>query len=77
MVAMANRKVNEKSKGAQKRQMLIYLPEETVTAVKIAGVEDRTPVSAIAEEAINAWLLRRQKKIERKIKPALTTREGL
>ena len=58
-----------RSKGSQKRQMLVYLPGETVTAVKIAGVEDRSSVSSIVEEAVNAWLDKRKKNLDRKLKP--------
>ena len=59
----------ERSKGPQKRQMLVYLPDDTITAVKIAGVEDRSSASSIVEEAVNAWLEKRQKRIDRKLKP--------
>jgi hypothetical protein len=58
------------TKAKPKRQMLVYLPEETVTAIKIAGVEDRESVSSIIERLVEGWLRRRKAQSERKQKSA-------
>jgi len=66
---MAGRKTAAKNKKSMKRQMLVYLPPETITALKIAAVEDGGSVSAIVEELANAWLERRRTRADRKAKP--------
>jgi hypothetical protein len=66
---MANREKNVKSKTPGKQQMLVYLPPDTVTALKIAGVEDGVPVTAIIEDLATKWLARRRKRLEGKAKP--------
>jgi len=68
MVTMASRKNDVKDKPPRKRQMLVYLPTDTITALKIAGVEDGVPVTAIIEELATRWLARRRTRLERKTK---------
>jgi hypothetical protein len=65
---MASRKTAVKDKTPTKRQILIYLPPETITALKIAGVEDKVSVSAIFEELAKKWLERRRTRMDRKTK---------
>lgn len=63
---MVNRKTGGKSREGEKRQLLVYLPVEVITALKIAGIEDGTSVSRIVEEIAASWLKRRQARIDRK-----------
>lgn len=65
---MAGRKTNVKIKASAKRQMLVYLPSETIAALKIAGIEEGTSVSAIVEELAAKWLERRRTRFDRKTK---------
>ncbi len=45
-----------------RRQLLVYLPPAVIKEVKKAAVDEDTTASAIAEEALRAWLARRTAK---------------
>ncbi len=63
---MTGSKNGKGGKAKSKRQMLVYLPEETITALKIAGVEERESVSSIIERLVDKWLQHRLARFERK-----------
>lgn len=61
------RKPKEKPSGARKRadgrrQLLIYLSPEIITALKRAGLDQERPAYELAEEAIRDWLSRNKPK---------------
>lgn len=67
---------SKKTKVAGKRQLLVYLPSETITALKIAGIEDDKPVSTIVETLVDKWLQRRQAQVQRGLKTSSTRSEA-
>lgn len=43
-------------------QMLVYLPPELVRTVKQIALDDDTSASAVVEEALDEWIVRRERR---------------